>query len=172
MNRMRRSTIIAFACLLAFPACGMGSESQTLRGSSNTQTITMFPPGSYTHKVGKREVDDGKIGDWSEVVGQRVDCGETHENDVLLVWGETTVRFPGIWPAGGPLIFSGDFENPPVLIRFPAPLNSQGDAAKEVLWSSEKLIVDGAPYELVAGENYVFTGDGLEAASGTSVDPD
>ncbi len=172
MNRMRCSTIIAFACLLAFPACGTGSESQTLSGSSETQTITMFPPGAYTHKVGKRGAEDGKLGDWSEVVGQRVDCGETHENDVLLAWGETTVRFPGIWPAGGPLIFSGNFEYPPVLIRFPVPLNSQGDVVKEVLWSSEKLIVDGVSYELVAGENYVFTGDGLEAASGTSVDPD
>ncbi len=171
---MRRSTIIAFACLLAFPACRRTEPEIeiVITATEETQTYTMFPPGVYTHKVGKRRVDDGKIGDWSEVQVARVDFGETHDNDVLLAWGETTVQFPDVWPADGGLTFSGFFENPPVLLRFPAPLNSRGDAVKEVLWSSEKLIVDGVSYELVAGENYVFTGDGLEAASGTSVDPD
>jgi hypothetical protein len=124
----------------------------------------MHQGGTYTHKVGKRLLVGRQLGEWTEVVVCKVDCSG---NDVLLIWDQTTVRFPGTWPAKGALVVSGTFDNPPLQLTFPAPAPVDGNAksVRDVLWSADKLIIDGSPYDLVPGAAYAFTGDGLEALS-------
>ena len=56
---------------------------------------------------------------------------------------------------------------PPLRLGFPSPLDGQADgtALKSVMWSSDELIVDGVTFELAAGTDYLFSGEGLEVSA-------
>lgn len=127
----------------------------------------MYQSSTYSNKTKTRQKDGDQLGEWIEVQERLIDCSG---NDVLLVWGQTAVRFPGIWPADEGLVLHGQLDNPPLQLTFPAPLNGNAKPVQDVVWSIDKLIIDGAPYDLVSGNSYVFTKDGLEALSSDAAD--
>jgi hypothetical protein len=116
--------------------------------------------------------DDLRLeGGWAVGLNAHTDAYDAPgRNLVLLVWGQTTVCFPGIWPADEALVINGTFEDPPLRLTFPVPLDGDAKPVRDVVWSADKLIVDGSPYDLVAGDSYVFTEDGLEALSSDAAD--
>jgi hypothetical protein len=93
---------------------------------------------------------------------RKVDCSG---NDVLLLWHQTAVRFPGVWPADEALVINGIFEDPPIRLTFPAPVDGDAKSVLNVVWSADKLIVDGSPYDLRSGGSYVFTEGSLKLVS-------
>ncbi len=162
---MKSTQILSTVCLTGLLACGTASVQQP--ASKQAQVLTMYQGGTYTRQVGKRLLDGNQLGEWAEVQVLKVDCSG---NDVLLVWGKATVRFPGVWPANEALVVNGTFENPPLRLTFPASLDGDAKPVRDVVWSSEKLIVDGSLYDLVPGDSYVFTEGGLEALSSDAAD--
>jgi len=164
---MRCSSIVILSCVLAALACRGGAVGERDSFSLTTETRTLNQGGSYSHRVGQRQWEPGQPIDeaeWTAYQAMRIDC---KGSDVLLVWGETAVRFPGIWPAVGPLVVKGTFDDPPLRLGFPSPLDGQADgtAVKSVMWSSDELIVDGVTFELAAGTDYLFSGEGLEVSA-------
>jgi hypothetical protein len=127
-----------------------------------TQTLTIHQNGTYTNKTGKRLLDGNQLGEFTEAQVRQVDCSG---NDVLLIWDRTAVRFPGVWPADEALVINGTFENPPIRLTFPAPVDGDAKSVLNVVWSADKLIVDGSPYDLISGGSYVFTESSLNLDS-------
>ncbi|HIG86184.1 MAG TPA: hypothetical protein EYQ25_03995 [Planctomycetes bacterium] len=166
---MKPAQILSTACLAGLMACGTTSDSKKVGRSVSmqTQTLTMHQDGTYTRQTGKRLLDGNQLGELTGAQVRQVDCSG---NDVLLVWGQTTVCFPGIWPADEALVINGTFEDPPLRLTFPVPLDGDAKPVRDVVWSADKLIVDGSPYDLVPGDSYVFTEDGLEALSSDAAD--
>ena len=80
------------------------------------------------------------------------------------------MRFPDVWPADEALVINGTFENPPLRLTFPAPVDGDAKSVRNVVWSVDKLIVDGSPYDLVSGDSYVFTESSLKALSSDVAD--
>jgi hypothetical protein len=171
-------SLAALSCGLLVMACGSGAGvRQSIAGQLTyvEQTMTLNAGGVHTHRVGKRwvkpaERGEWSEGDWSEVQVMQIDC---RDNDVLLVWGETTVRFPAVWPAAGPLVVHGTFDKPPLRIEFPEPIAQQDGreeepTVEEVLWYSDRLDVDGVMNKLLPGGHYVFTGAGLQESPAQS----
>jgi hypothetical protein len=152
MLTMKRSPILSTVCLAGLLACGMTPDSKIVGQSVSmkTQTITIHQNGTYTNKKGPS---------W---LVRQVDCSG---NDVLLIWGQTAVRFPGVWPADEALVINGTFENPPIRLTFPAPVDGDAKSVLNVVWSADKLIVDGSPYDLISGGSYVFTESSLNLKS-------
>ena len=152
MLTMKRSPILSTACLAGLLACGMTPDSKIVGQSVSmkTQTITIHQNGTYTNKKGPT---------WRV---RQVDCSG---NDVLLIWDRTAVRFPGVWPADEALVINGTFENPPIRLTFPAPVDGDAKSVLNVVWSADKLIVDGSPYDLISGGSYVFTESSLKLKS-------
>lgn len=169
MPIMKLAQLLSTACLAGLMACGTTSDSKEVGRSVSTytQTLTMYQGGTYTRQTGKRLLDGNQLGEWTEAQVRQVDCSG---NDVLLVWAQTMVRFPGVWPADEALVINGTFEDPPLRFTFPVPLDGDAKPVRDVVWSADKLIVDGSPYDLVPGNSYVFTKDGLEALSSDAAD--
>jgi len=169
MAIMKLTQILSTACLAGLLACGMTSDSKKVERSVSmrTHTITMHQGGTYTHKTGTRLLDGTQLGALTGAQVRKVDCSG---NDVLLIWGQTTVCFPGAWPADEALVLNGTFDNPPLRLTFPAPLHGDAKSVRDVVWSADKLIIDGSPYDLVSGDSYVFTEDGLEALPSDAAD--
>ena len=166
---MKLTPILSMACLAGLLACGMTSDSKKVGRSVSmrTQTITMHQGGTYTNKTGKRLLVGNQRGELTGAQVRQVDCSG---NDVLMIWGQTTMCFPGVWPANEALVINGTFDNPPLRLTFPAPVDGNAKSVRKVVWSADKLIVDGSPYDLVPGDSYVFTEDGLEAFSSDAAD--
>jgi hypothetical protein len=164
MLTMKRSPILSTVCLAGLLACGIPPDSKIVGPSVSmkTQTITIHQNGTYTNKKGKRLLDGNQLGEFTEVQVRQVDCSG---NDVLLLWHQTAVRFPGVWPADEALVINGTFENPPIRLTFPAPVDGDAKSVLNVVWSADKLIVDGSPYDLISGGSYVFTESSLKLKS-------
>jgi len=152
MPTMKRSPMLSTVCLAGLLACGMTPDSKIVGQSVSmkTQTITIHQNGTYTNKKGPT---------WQV---RKVDCSG---NDVLLLWHDTAVRFPGVWPADEALVINGTFENPPIRLTFPAPVDGDAKSVLNVVWSADKLIVDGSPYDLRSKGSYVFTEGRLKLVS-------
>ena len=166
---MRTKQFVSTICFAGLLACGSiaGSKRVLLSTSTQTQTITIHQGGAYTQKKGKRLMNGDQLGEWTKVQVHKIDC---NGNDVLLVWGQTVVRFPDVWPADEGLVIHGRFEDPPLRLTFPVPLEGYAKPVRDVVWSVDKLIIDGSPYNLASGDSYVFTEDGLEALSSDAAD--
>ena len=169
MLTMKLSPTLSTVCLAGLLACEMNSGSKRVGHSVSmkTQTLTINQNGTYTRQTGKRLLDGNLLGELTEAQVSQVDCSG---NDVLLIWGQTIVRFPDVWPADEALVINGTFENPPRRLTFPAPVDGDAKSVRNVVWSVDKLIVDGSPYELVSGDSYVFTESSLKALSSDVAD--
>ena len=164
MLTMKISPILSTVCLAGLLACGMTSDSKKdgQSVSLKTQTITIHQNGFYTNTKGKRLLDGNQLGEFTETQVRKVDCSG---DDVLLLWHQTAVRFPGVWPADEALVINGIFDNPPIRLTFPAPVDGDAKSVLNVVWSADKLIVDGSPYDLRSGGSYVFTEGSLKLVS-------
>lgn len=165
---MNYTSLVAWSCGLLLMGCGMGAGFRNDPASNTTETIRFeFPPGSpgggWIQKA-HRKVST-KNGSGVEVLQeQRIEVNDT---DVLLTQMETTIRFPGVWPAAGNMVVYQTGEWFPVRLKFPEPTMRQAGGAgrpavSEALWYSDRLEVDGVVSKLLAGRHYVFTGDGLQ----------
>lgn len=148
-------------------SCG---PDQVHSNTELTESFTINADAELTFRVGTKryarssEAESWGEPVWAELQETRID---THDNDVLLVWVETTIRFPGIWPAESPLVVHRKNKGFPLRIEFPEPTTQQagGDgrpAVSEAVWYSDRLEVDGVVSKLIEGRHYVFTGDGLQ----------
>lgn len=161
---MKYSPMLSTLCLAGLLACGMTPDSKIVGQSVSLKTQTIMIPqnGFYTNTKGKRLLDGNQLGEFTETQVRKVDCSG---NDVLLLWHQTAVRFPGVWPADEALVINGIFEDPPIRLTFPAPVDGDAKSVLNVVWSADKLIVDGSPYDLRSGGSYVFTEGSLKLVS-------
>lgn len=75
------------------------------------------------------------------------------------------MRFPDVWPADEALVIKGTFESPPIRLTFPTPIDGAVKSVRNVVWSADKLIVDGSTFDLIAGGSYLFAESSLKLVS-------
>ena len=161
---MKSSPIFSAIFLAGLLSCGMTPDLKIVGQSvlMETQTITIHQNGTYANKKGKRLLDGNQLGELGEAQVRKVDCSG---NDVLLLWHQTAVRFPDVWPADEALVIKGTFENPPIRLTFPTPIDGAVKSVRNVVWSADKLIVDGSTFDLIAGGSYLFAESSLKLVS-------